>query len=417
MHGEGLHQGIAALLDQALDIGLAVGEAREHGIADAAADHVDVGDAADDLLDAPQLRYVHDEGHLDLFAQRAPAVDVGPDHGIFDKADDGRFFELGDDGQDGAEGAVVVEVPVQLKAGRGDFFSGSCLLDDIVAGVGMHLEDAIALVDGALHLGGEDVGRAGPGPGGDRHAVSDLLAEEFVARHAEVFAHQVVERHPQGQVVVVEQVVEGTATDQRVDLRLRGRIGVVFVVTVADEAVISGDFGDQVLVHVVHAHAAGVVVVAPGEGHGDGDLFDGGDFHLGAPDIWFWQTGHNISKRDATVKIDRGLRAGYLGADFEEKGHVRKNCCRGGILRSREIRPRQKCQPPGGAVPQGGRPWGATGVGAGGCFGRLCGDGYYRGAGRGRGNARGGGGDARGDDGPLSCAGTRAQNVSGFRPG
>ena len=75
------------------------------------------------------------------------------------------------------------------------------------------------------------------------------------------------------------QVVEGAGADQGIDLVLGHGIGVVFVGAVAHQAIVGGYLGDEVLVDIEHAHSTGVIVVACGEGHGDGNLFDLGDFH------------------------------------------------------------------------------------------------------------------------------------------
>ena len=128
----------------------------------------------------------------------------------------------------------MVEIPVQFEAGRCDLFRGSGLLDDVVAGVRVHFEDAVALIGSALDLVGENVGGTGAGPGGTGDGVAHFLPHQFVRGHAYVLAHQVVERHAQGHVEIVGQIVEGVGADERVDLGLGYGPGVVFVVTVAD---------------------------------------------------------------------------------------------------------------------------------------------------------------------------------------
>ena len=128
----------------------------------------------------------------------------------------------------------VIEIPVQFEAGRCHFFRRSGLLDDVVAGVRVHFEDAIALIDSALDLTGENVGRAGAGPGGAGYGVAHFLPHQFVCGHAYVLTHQIVERHPQGHVEIVEQIVERVGANERVDLGLGYGSGIIFVVTVAD---------------------------------------------------------------------------------------------------------------------------------------------------------------------------------------
>ncbi len=48
----------------------------------------------------------------------------------------------------------------------------------------------------------------------------------------------------------------------------------VLVVPVAHQAIVRADLHDEVLVDVVHARASVVVLVALGQGHGDGDDFN-----------------------------------------------------------------------------------------------------------------------------------------------
>ena len=70
----------------------------------------------------------------------------------------------------------MVEIPVQFEAGWCYFFRGAGLLDDVVAGVRVHFEDAVALIDSALDLAGENVGGTGAGPGGAGDGVAHFLS-------------------------------------------------------------------------------------------------------------------------------------------------------------------------------------------------------------------------------------------------
>ena len=167
---------------------------------------------------------------------------------------------------------------MQPESRRRHVGGGGRLLDHVEALVRVHLEHPVSLLGSVRDLLCEHLGPAGAGPGRDRGGVSHLLSHQLIGRHFQVLAHDVVQRHPQGQVEVVVEEVERVAPDQRLDHAV-GDIGVVLVVAVAHQAVVGVHFHDYVLVHIVHAHAPGVVVVARGQGHGHGDYLDVGDLH------------------------------------------------------------------------------------------------------------------------------------------
>ena len=58
------------------------------------------------------------------------------------------FLQFVDDGKNNRQSPVVVEVPVNLKAGWCNLFGKTGLLNDIVQCAGVHLKDGIALGSG-----------------------------------------------------------------------------------------------------------------------------------------------------------------------------------------------------------------------------------------------------------------------------
>ena len=102
------------------------------------------------------------------------------------------------------------------SVGRG-VLGGAGLFDDIVVGGRVHLKNSIAFLRGALDLQREILGRCGACPGRHRHAVADLLPEEFVGRLFDGLAHRVVERPHQAVVEIGGEEVEGRAVDQCID--------------------------------------------------------------------------------------------------------------------------------------------------------------------------------------------------------
>ena len=86
-----------------------------------------------DRIEAVNFAVLHDDGQAGLLPQLSPTLDVVSHERIFDEADDGVIlFQFGDDGQDGGQRSIVVEVIMDAETIRGDLFSLPRLLEDIV---------------------------------------------------------------------------------------------------------------------------------------------------------------------------------------------------------------------------------------------------------------------------------------------
>ena len=248
---------------------------------------------------------MHDQGQACLGPKLTPALDVGPRQRIFDKADHGELLQLRDDGSNDARRAAVVEVPMQAESGWRDVLSGLRLLDDVVAGIAVHLEDAVALRGGAFDFAGEDLGRTGARPGADGHGVSHLLPHQLVGGRLEVFAHGIVERHAKGGAEVVVEEVERAVVHDGVHLCVVDGPA-FFLTSVADNAVVGGDPYCTVLIDVVHPKPAGFVLVAPGQRYRDRDDVDVRDFHGVRPGEESWQV--DEIRKDGMRDGQHGIR-------------------------------------------------------------------------------------------------------------
>src|SRR5262249_16611337 len=169
-----------------------------------------------------------DRGEPHPPAELAPAGDVARPQGVLDEAADGRPLEVAQDGQDGGQATVVVEVVVHAEPGRGDGGHGGVLLEDVVVLAGVHLHHRVAFGDGTLHLGPQLLRGHRLRPGGDGDPPADLLPQQPVGGDVQLLPHQVVEGGAEPGVQVVAQELEGTTPDQGAgDGGVRGRAAVV----------------------------------------------------------------------------------------------------------------------------------------------------------------------------------------------
>ena len=154
----------------------------------------------------------------------------------------------------------MVEIVVDAEALRSDLCGQTGLLEDVVVGAGVDLEDAVALGRGAFDLVAEDFWGGGSGPGGHGDGVALFLAEEFVNGQVEMFAHCVVQGAEQargdGGAMVVDEV-EGAEADKLRD-GIAGRFGVGphSHVAITGDAGVGVDFVHDAAVDAVEIDAA-----------------------------------------------------------------------------------------------------------------------------------------------------------------